>query len=75
MALDISKAFHSAGHAGFLYKLTSYGILGQIFGLISSFLTNRLLRVVLDGKFHKNIQLMLQFLKALFLVLHFPTIH
>ena len=28
----------------------SYGISGQIFGLISSFLSNRQLRVVLDGK-------------------------
>ena len=31
-----------------LYK--SYGILGQIFDLISSFLSNRRLQVVLDGK-------------------------
>ena len=54
------------------HKLKSYGILGQIFVLISSFLSNRQLRVVLDGKSsHKNIQLMLEFLKALFLVLHF----
>ena len=37
-------------HAGLLHKLTSYGILGQIFGLISSFLSNRWLWVVLDGK-------------------------
>ena len=28
----------------------SHGISGQIFGLISSFLSNRRLRVVLDGK-------------------------
>ena len=28
----------------------SYGISGQIFGIISSFLSNRRLRVVLDGK-------------------------
>ena len=32
------------------FKLKSYGISGQIFGLISSFLSNRPLRVVLDGK-------------------------
>ena len=31
-------------------KRKSYGISGQIFGLISSFLSNRQLRVVLDGK-------------------------
>ena len=50
MALDISKAFDRVWHAGLLHKLKSYGILGQIFGLISSFLSNRRLRVVLDGK-------------------------
>ena len=33
-----------------LHKLTSYGISGQIFNLISSFLSNRRLRDVLDGK-------------------------
>ena len=50
MALDISKAFDRVWHAGLLHKLKSYGISGQIFGLISSFLCNRQLRMVLDGK-------------------------
>ena len=50
VALDISKAFNRVWHAGLLHKLKSYGISGQIFGLISSFLSNRQLRVVLDGK-------------------------
>ena len=50
VALDISKAFDRVWHAGLLHKLKSYGISGQIFGLISSFLGNRRLRVVLDGK-------------------------
>ena len=50
VALDISKAFDRIWHAGLLYKLKSYGISGQIFGPISSFLSNRQLRVVLDGK-------------------------
>ena len=50
VALDISKAFDRVWHAGRLHKLTSYGISGQIFGLISSFLSNRRLRVVLDGE-------------------------
>ena len=49
-ALDISKAFGRVWYAGLLHKLKSYRISGQIFGLISSFLSNRLLRVVLDGK-------------------------
>ena len=50
MALDIFKAFGRVWHSGLLHKLESYGISGQIFGLISSFLSNRWLGVVLDGK-------------------------
>ena len=50
VALDISKAFDRVWHAGLFHKLKSYGVSGQIFGLISSFLSNRRLRVVLDGK-------------------------
>ena len=50
VALDISKAFDRVWHAGLLHKLMSYGIAGQIFGLISSFLSNRQFQVVLDGK-------------------------
>ena len=50
VALDISKAFDRVWHAGLLHKLKSYGISGQIFSLISSFLSNRLLCVFLDGK-------------------------
>ena len=50
VALDISKAFDMVWHAGLLHKLKSYGISGQLFGLISSFLRNRRFRVVLDGK-------------------------
>ena len=50
VALDISKAFDRVWHDGLLHKLKSYGISDQIFGLISSFLSNRRLQVVLDGK-------------------------
>ena len=50
VTLDISKAFDRVLHAGLLDKLKSYGISGQIFALISSFLSNRWLRIVLDGK-------------------------
>ena len=50
VAIDTSKAFDRVRHVGLLHKLMSYGISGQIFGLISSFLSNRKLRVVLAGK-------------------------
>ena len=49
VALDISKAFDRVCHAGLLHKLKSYGISGQIFGLICCFLSNRRLGVVLEG--------------------------
>ena len=49
VALDIYKAFDRVWHAGLLHKRKSYGISGQIIGLISSFLSNRRLRVVLNG--------------------------
>ena len=54
VALDIFKAFDRVWHAGLLHKLRSYGISGQIFGPISSFLSNRQLRVVLDGKYSQE---------------------
>ena len=50
VALDISQAFHRVWHAGLLHKLRSYRISGQTFGLISSFLSNRQIRVVLVEK-------------------------
>ena len=54
VAVDISKAFDRVWHAGLLHKLKSYGISGQIFRLISFFLSNRWLRVVLDRKSSKE---------------------
>ena len=49
VALDIPKPFTGSGwHAGVLHKFKSYAISGQIFGLISSFLSIRQLRVVLE---------------------------
>ena len=62
VALDISKAFDRVWHAGLLHKLKSDGISGQIFCLFGWFCM---------GNRHKNIQLMLKFLKDPFSVLHF----
>ena len=47
---DISKTFDGVWNAGLLYKLKVYGITGQVFGLISSFLSSRWVWVVLDGR-------------------------
>ena len=50
VALDVSKPFDKVWHAGLLRKLKSYGISGQIFGPISSFLSIKQLEVVLNVK-------------------------
>ena len=50
VAGDISKPFDRVWHAGVLHKLKSYGISGQLYGLLSSFLSNRWLRVVINKK-------------------------
>ena len=50
VALDISKTFDRVWNAALLHKLRSYGISGETFGFISSFLSNRHLPAVLDGK-------------------------
>ena len=50
VSLNISKAFERVWHDVLFHKLSLNGIASQMFGLISSFLSNRWLRVVLDGK-------------------------
>lgn len=58
VAVDISKAFHRLWHAGFLREIKSYGITESIFVLIQSFLTGRVMNVVLNKlattSFHTN---------------------
>ena len=71
VAIDISKAFDRVLHADLLHKIKSYGISGQIFGLLSVFLNNRQLWDVQDGKFLQEYPVNAAVLKALFLVLHF----
>ena len=50
VALDISKAFDRVWHAGLLHKLRGYGVGGDLFSIISSFLCERSMKVVLDGQ-------------------------
>ena len=47
--LDFKKAFNSVPHQRLLGKIKSYGIKGNIFKWLSSFLHNHLQRVVLNG--------------------------
>ena len=66
VALNISKAFVRVWHVGFLHELS-----GQIFGLVSSFLSNRWLEVVLDGKSSQEYPVNAGVPLGSFLVLHF----
>ena len=71
VAVDISKSFDRVWRAGLLHKLKSYRISGQVFDLISSFLSNTRLRVVLNGKSSQEYPVNAGVSKAPFLVLHF----
>ena len=70
VALDISKAFDRVWHAC-LHKRKSYGISGQTFDLISSFLSNRRFRVVLDEKSSQEYPVNAGVPQGSILVLHF----
>ena len=48
--LDISKAFDKVWHEGFLYKLKSFGISGNLLNLVMHYLTHRFPRVLLNGQ-------------------------
>ena len=48
--LELQSLIYQRLLTGKNYKLKSYGISGQIVGLISSFISNRRLQEVLDGK-------------------------
>ena len=48
--LDLSKAFDRVWHEGLIHKLKCNGVSGNMLALISSFLTDRKQRVVLNGK-------------------------
>ena len=50
VALDISKAFDRVWHKALLAKLPAYGFTPSFYKLISSFLSNRFISVVVDGK-------------------------
>ena len=48
--LDISKAFDKVWHEGFLFKLKSMDISGELYNLLENYLLGRFQRVVLDGQ-------------------------
>ena len=48
--LDISKAFDKVWHKGLLFKLSHNGISGNFFGVLSSFLSDRKQRALLNGQ-------------------------
>ena len=50
MYLDISKAFNRVWHDGFIYTLIQCGVSGKLLALITSFLSDRKQRTVLNGR-------------------------
>ena len=48
--LDVSKAFDKVWHNGLIFKLKRFDITGILLSWFSSYLENRIQRVVLDGK-------------------------
>ena len=50
VVMDFAKAFDKGAHNRLLYKLSSYGVKGNTLGRISSFLSGRSQKVVLEGQ-------------------------
>ena len=48
--LDISKAFDKVWHEGLIFKLKQNGVEGDVLNIITSFLTDRKQRTVINGK-------------------------
>ena len=48
--LEFSKAFDTVPHRKLLLKLQNYGVKGLILMWLTAFLTERLMKVVLDGQ-------------------------
>ena len=75
VALDIPKAFDRVWYGDLLHKLKSYGFSAEEYGLILSFLSNRGLQVLVDGKsLHKylfNASVRLHSLFYAFLTIHY----
>ena len=51
ISLDFSSAFDRVNHKALLFKLRNLGFGGQLFSILSEFLTNRSQRVSVDGCF------------------------
>ena len=48
--LDISEAFDKLWHEGWLFKLRSMGISGELYNLLGNYLSGRFQRVILNGQ-------------------------
>ena len=53
--LDFSKAFDTVPHKELLHKLKHYGVNGTVYNWLTSFLTKRYMRVVVEGEHSKSV--------------------
>jgi hypothetical protein len=53
--LDFSKAFDTVPHSKLLEKLSSYGITGTLHEWLTSFLTKRRMKVVVEGQYSEEV--------------------
>ena len=54
--LDFSKAFDTVPHRKLLYKLSNYGVNGTTHAWLTNFLTNRSMRVVVEGESSEEVR-------------------
>ena len=54
--LDFSKAFDTVPHKKLLYKLGKYGVTGSVHSWLSNFLSDRHMRVVLEGEKSEEVE-------------------
>ena len=73
--LDICKAFNKGWHKGFVYKLKSFKISGNLLKHIENYLTDRKQRVVLNGQTSSWERVLSGVLKGVVLELHLFLIY